>query len=172
MPVTGASFGPGCSFFSRRFETSREMETTSFPWPAVYPQLAPHHFYKTRGNRQAEPSPAEFPGCGSIRLRERLENHRLLILGDADARVADIEAQPDAAAGGIFLERHVHGHLAASGELDGVAHQIGHDLSQADRVADDIVRDFALHFEQKLQALRMRPQRERLNAPPPGSRAD
>ncbi len=69
-----------------------------------------------------------------IRLRERLEQFRRDLRRDADSGVADLEQHLVVGRGLPFL-RYRDAHPSAIGELDRVAHEIGQDLPQPDRIA-------------------------------------
>ena len=58
--------------------------------------LPPHLLDQLRGDRQAEPGAAVVARRRAIRLRERLEDQRLLFRRDADAGVRDREVQASA----------------------------------------------------------------------------
>ena len=101
---------------------------------ALDADLAAHELDEAPADGQAEAGAAVPPRGGGVGLRERLEQHVELLGRDADAGVAHREAQRRR---GLTLlhEPHRHRHLAALGELDGVADQVGEHLAQAPRVA-------------------------------------
>ena len=101
---------------------------------ALHADLAAHELDEAPADGQAQAGAAEAPRGGGVGLRERLEQHVELLGRDADAGVAHLEAQRRPVVP-LVHEPDGHRHLAALGELDGVADQVGEDLAQAPRVA-------------------------------------
>ncbi len=64
--------------------------------------------------------------------------------------------------GRLRLEPGADDDLAGLGELDGVAHQVEHDLAQAHRVADQRLGDVAVDLAGELEPLLVRAQGQRL----------
>src|SRR6185437_15137420 len=83
---------------------------------------------------ETEAGAAELARRGYIGLREGFEDGALLIGGDADAGIAHDEVERGLRLGLVF-EFDAERDLALSGELDGVAHEVGNDLAEAERVA-------------------------------------
>ena len=76
----------------------------------------------------------------------------LLLLGDADAGIADLDVEPHlvvATAGLLDMDIHV----ALFGELDGVAGEVGQHLLQTHGVAGEVVRHIGIHPQGELQLL-------------------
>ena len=98
-----------------------------------------HHLHERRGDGETQAGAAEPAGRRPVGLAEGFEDRLLLVLGDADAGVGDREVEHRAAVvPRVFADRHEH--VTRLGELDGVADQIGDDLLQPHRVADDAGR--------------------------------
>ena len=120
-----------------------------------------HHLHQRRGDGEPQAGAAEPAGRRPVGLPEGFEDRPLLVLGDADARIGDREVEHRAAVvAHVFADRHEH--VTRLGELDGVADQIGDDLRQTDRVADDAGRRVRRDVAQELQALGVRAHAERL----------
>ena len=84
-------------------------------------------------NGESEPGASEFPGRGRIGLREGIKEVFLCCFLDSDAGIADLEAQKDAACRFvIFFDRDAD--FALFRKFDGVAEQIGDDLTEPSRV--------------------------------------
>ncbi len=79
-------------------------------------------------NYQSEPRAAVAPGIRSIELFKCLEEFRLLVGRNADAGVSDAAMQLDfGACPGFHFD--ADDNLAAFRKLNGVVHQVDHDLS-------------------------------------------
>ena len=102
------------------------------------------------GNRQAQAGAAIFAPGGTIRLREGLEDHLLLFLGNADAGVPNGEVQRKSLAG-LLLDLDLQNHFAAVGELDGIAQQIHDHLPQPRGIAHDLGRNVGADVADQLQ---------------------
>ena len=76
----------------------------------------------------------------------------MLFQGNPNARVRDGEVERDPVRK-RFLHPDVDNHLAALGELDGVAHEVQQHLPQTTRVAEQHARDVGLHAAAELEAL-------------------
>ena len=59
---------------------------------------------------------------------------------------------------GPLLHQHVD--ITVLGKFDGVAHEVGHNLLQTQRVADDVIRHVVLNVQRQLQPLIMRGMRQ------------
>ncbi len=71
---------------------------------------------------------------------ECLEQAGLIALGDADPGIVDLNFDLYAGvAQRALFDQNIN--IAMFGKLDGIAHQVGDDLLQAQRVADNIVRN-------------------------------
>ena len=82
---------------------------------------------------------------------ERLKQTGLLLGAHADARVADLKAQPQSV---VATRRHFDGddNLADGGELDRVAGQIEQNLAESQRIADQAVGGLGSLRQQNFQA--------------------
>jgi hypothetical protein len=86
------------------------------------------------------------------RLLEGLEERRQLHGGHADAGVPHLEAQEHAVLGHLPLRDRQHD-LVDVGELDRVRAVVGEDLSEPQRVADQVSRDVRIDAEQERDPL-------------------
>lgn len=73
-------------------------------------------------------------------MRKRVENARLLLWWDADARILHLEAEPSRLPFTLFEAHSTDDDLATRSELDSVADKVQQDLAQAQRVARDAMR--------------------------------
>ena len=118
---------------------------------ALHPNPATHECDQPCRNSESQASPAE-PACHrGIRLRERLENHLLLLWGNAHARIHNREAEAYLAVVG-GLSAHAHHNLAGRRELDGVPENVDQHLTEAARIADDGFRNVRTHVRGELEA--------------------
>src|SRR5260221_13121141 len=145
----------------RDLEFSREMETAAAAGFTLEPDATADHSYQARRDRQPQSRSAEAARGGAIRLRERMEDDFVLILGNTDARVHDRELQLDR------LRRDgnptdTHADLAPFREFDGVADQIDQDLAKTLRIADKHAGNFLQRLAVKMQPLAARQNRQRL----------
>ena len=138
----------------RPFEPRREPERAALARHALHPDLAPHARHQLLGDGETETRASVAPRGGSVRLDEGLEEARLGLSGDADAGVADLEAQarplrprPCVGEGGA---QH---HLALLRELHRVAHEVAQHLAQAARVAPQEAGDVGVDETGQLQPL-------------------
>ena len=91
---------------------------------ADFPRLAAHELDQTLDDGQAQARAAEFPGHGTIGLREGREEDGLDFRRHADAGVSDLETQARTPFWQAVLESHADRNLARAGELDGIANQV------------------------------------------------
>src|SRR4030095_13691010 len=103
----------------------------------------------------AEPGAAGPPRALPLDLRERLEEPRPPLLRDADARVADLEAEEQRVADDVSDAR-AHHDLAPVGELERVADEVDQHLPQPARVAPHGHRGGRVDVTDQLEALRVR----------------
>ena len=101
------------------------------PGVALQPDASAHQVDQRRGDREPEARAAEPAGRRAVGLAERLEDRGLFLPRDADAGVGDADVQPGAPVTARVLANRDH-HVAALGELDGVADEVGEDLLQPD----------------------------------------
>src|SRR5476649_1606039 len=99
---------------------------------------AAHQLDQLAADRQSQTGAAVAPRGGGVGLLEFLEQARDRIGGDADAGVADAEADQVIALPARPLQPlDAQGDVAALGELEGVADQVDQHLAQPGRIADD-----------------------------------
>ena len=106
-----------------------EPEAAALAGFALHPHGPAQQGHQPAGNGQPQAGALEAPGGGSLDLGEGLENPLPVLGRNADAGVADFEAQ----VGDIVPMGHqvdLDHHLAAEGELHRVAHQVHEDLPQ------------------------------------------
>ena len=108
-----------------------------------------------RRDREAEAGAAMFARRGHVRLGERLEQFRRLLARHADAGVAHGELELHFLAG-AFEQIDVQADLAALGELDGVVDEVGQDLTEAKRVAEQLLGNRGSDMGQELEPLIVR----------------
>src|SRR5882672_4014565 len=93
---------------------------------ALEPDLPADHAYQMLGDREPQSRSSEASRRGAIRLRERMEDHFALVVGNTDTRVGHRESQLD-----LFqADRNLpdtDADLAAFREFDRVADQIHQD---------------------------------------------
>jgi hypothetical protein len=113
----------------------------------------PHLLHQLLGDDEPEPGAPIAAGDGGVCLVEGLEQLALLLFRDADAGIANQHPQAHLVAAGFpgLLDTHVH--VAALGELDGVAGEVGEHLLQAHGVAGEVVRHGGIHLEGEFELL-------------------
>ena len=111
------------SAFDADAEVRAEVEPASLPRYAVDAKFASHHANQVVTDGQAQAGAAEAAAGRGIGLRERLEEPLQLLRRDADAGVANLEAQPDRIG---IARQHLDAHddLTPFGELDRVIAQV------------------------------------------------
>src|SRR3546814_2695682 len=107
---------------------SSDLERGAAPGLGLHPDAPAHQFDDALGNRQAQAGAAIQAGGGGVGLAEGLEQPALRLLRDADAGVADLEAQL-VLGGGLAGPGHVDRDRAALGELHRVADQVAQHLA-------------------------------------------
>ena len=122
---------------------------------ALEADVAAHEFGQRLADGEPEPGAAETARGGGVGLLEALEQPGHLLPGQADARVAHLEAQQHLV-GILLLDAHHHADLAVLGELDGVVGVVDEDLAQAQRVAHQVLRHVGRQVEDQLQVLDLR----------------
>ena len=95
------------------------------------------------GNGQSEAGAAELAGGGGVHLLEFLKQQVLFVGGDADAGIRHAEAQADSLDRRIGLERfHPDLHLSCHRKFDGVADEVGEDLTKPTGVSIQVAGYF------------------------------
>ena len=141
-PVGAAGAGSRRADFRRRRGAQRHLqrEGRAFAGHAGAADPAAHQVGQPRADGQAQAGAAVAARHRRVAELERLEDLRHAIGLDADAGVADVDAQHRHGAAAVGDERP-QPHLAHRGELDGVAEQVVDDLRQPRAVAEQPVRD-------------------------------
>ncbi len=122
--------------------------------------ISPHLFHQFLGDHQPQACTSVAAGDTGIRLTERLEQTRLVALRNTNAGIADLNLNLHfIVTERPFLDQNID--IAALGELDGVTHQVGDDLLQTQRIANNIIRYVVLDIERQLQPFIMRGVREK-----------
>ncbi len=117
--------------------------------------IASHLFHQLLGDHQPQARSAVTTGNARIGLAESLEQTRLIALRNTNAGIPDLHFNLDfVITERPFFDQNVD--VAALGELNRVAHQIGNDLLQAQRVANDVIRHIIFNIERQFQTLIMR----------------
>src|SRR5262245_60448233 len=88
------------------------------------------------GQGKPESGATKTPSHAAVSLYERLKEAILLLLGNADAGVADGHDEAQAAIG-KSIDRDIDRDAATVGKLDRVGDQVNQDLTQACRVAQE-----------------------------------
>ena len=124
---------PGCDTQGRG-----ERERGADARRALEDQVAAHQPRQPPADRQAQAGAPVLARRRAVGLRERAEQPALLLRGDADTRIphADRSGATPASAPAAVRRLDPHHHLAALGELERIAHQVGEHLPHAEGVAD------------------------------------
>src|SRR5690349_19656316 len=96
---------------------------------ALHPDASAHELDKAFHDRQSQPRAAVFPRRGMVRLRERLEDHVALLLGNTDAGVGDGKLER-ARIARLRIAPHPHHDLTLGRELHRVTYQVDQHLPQ------------------------------------------
>ena len=112
-------------------------------------------------DREPETGAAVLAAGGPVRLLEGLEDDLLLVLGDADAGVLDVEADHRAGReqrrgleeGAVLHHLDPHRDASLLGELEGVGEEVLQDLLQALRVGANVRGDLRLDLDREIQPL-------------------
>src|SRR5205814_4727579 len=110
-----------------------------------------HDAYQPLDDGKAEAAALPFGIPARVGLNKRVEQRLEPVGGDADAGILDIN---DEGAGGGFLLRlpgNASEHVAALGELDGIAQQVDQDLAHADTIEQQGMRQIGRKFEFELK---------------------
>ncbi len=121
-------------------EPDREEERGPDAGLALEPDAAAHQLDQPAADRQPEAGAAVLARGGHVGLRERLEQLRRLLRRHADARVAHRELELHLLAGPLE-QLDVEPDLAALGELHGVVDEVGQDLAEPQRIAEQMLGD-------------------------------
>ena len=144
----------------RQAQRQVERERAAVPLRAVHVQRASHEAHEPRRDREAEAGAAEQACGGPVGLREGLEDGLLPRGRDADAGVTHREVQARLALR-IVGQVHEQLHRSGLGELDRVAEQVDEHLPQASRVAEDRGGQARGLVPYEIEALLVRPDRQR-----------
>ena len=120
--------------------------------------LALHRLDQSRDNGKPEPDAAIAARIGSADLRERIEQVRLGVFGNARTRVAHDQRDTLAVRTGARLDQH----RARLRELDGVARQVEEDLPQPAGIANHVRREIGMHHARNVEPRRVRARRQQL----------
>lgn len=135
-------------------QVQADPEFRTFARRAVDADFAAHLLDQALGNHQAQPRAAGLARQRVVGLAEGLEQRAHVLAGQADTGVLHADAQLHAVL--LFVLDHCPGHDGAlAGELDRVADQVGEDLLQAQRVADQRQRRVAVHQAHQFQLFGM-----------------
>ena len=118
-----------------KLKAAGEVKGAAFAFSALHFQLSAHFVDDAAGDGEAEAGSSKAPGGRAVGLAEGLEDARLLVFRDADAGVRDGELQGDRLGRSVNCIHRDH-HLAAFGELDGIADEIDDDLPKYPGSAD------------------------------------
>ena len=132
----------GGAHFRRRRDPERHLqrERGALAGHAGAADPAAHEIGEPRADGEAQAGAAVAARHRRVTQLERLEDLGHAVGLDADAGVADVDAQHRHGAAAVGDER-AQPHLADRGELDGVAEQVVHDLRQPRPIAEQPVRD-------------------------------
>lgn len=137
-------------------EACRKSECASLSQLTLHRYLSAHEIHQPADDRQPQAGSAIEPGRRLIGLFKSLEHAGELVRGNADTGIRDAETQA-CFIGGQRVERNLHHDFALFGELYRIADQVDNDLPQAQRVSNDVTRNFGRHVTGQLQALFVRP---------------
>ena len=149
--------------FGRRLvdlQVDREMEGAALAELALQPDFAAHQIDQAARDRQAEAGAAIFAGGRAVFLGKGIKYQLLLFRGNADAGVAHRKMHRGSIAMAGAL-RDAQRDFAIFGELDGVADQVGQDLTDAAGVAQRMGRHFRQDFADQFDVFLVGAQRHR-----------
>ena len=134
-----------------------EVEMAAFPHLAFDLDAPTHELHQATGDGQTQPGATVMTGRRGVGLAEGVEDVGEVLGGNTDAAVAHPKAQGHRAwrAGG---DGDVHHHLAALGELDGIARQIEQYLAQAQGIAHQAPGHLLRDVTDELKAALMGPE--------------
>ena len=145
--------------------TRGEGERAAASTPAFQANGAAHHRGDGCGNGETESGSAVFSRNRAVLLRERLEDHGLLLFRNADTGIADGERNHALVRcrSRIAGDGDVHRDLARLGELHRVSDQVQDHLPQAQRIGHDRVGDVRRRPIRELEPFLVPPHRQHLN---------
>ena len=113
------------------------MELRALTFTAADADCAAHQLHQLARDGGAQARTTKAARGGRISLCKRVKNTFELVLRNANARVLDGQVQA------ALLIVHAQLHMAAFGELDGIAHQIDENLLNTQRIPAQIARPTA-----------------------------
>src|SRR5262249_17522843 len=129
----------------------REPENRPLSDRAAYVDLAAHHLNQSFADGETQTGSAIFTRGRFMFLRKFSEYVGQFFRCDADTGIFDFQMQLSLPF--FLLAGYTDNKLALFRELYGIAHQIGDDLPQTQRIADYIKRQIGINFHQKRQPL-------------------
>ncbi len=112
--------------------------------------MSTHHADQLLHNGESKSGAAVFSRHRSVRLREGVENLFLSLQRDADARIGYLNADPSRT---TFVRSHEDRHSSRLCEFEGIADQVGQNLTEPVRIAIDRVRRFRPNGHADCQSL-------------------
>mmetsp|Transcript_70462 Transcript_70462/g.166102 ORF Transcript_70462/g.166102 Transcript_70462/m.166102 type:complete len:643 (+) Transcript_70462:166-2094(+) len=129
-----------------------EVEAAALADAAGHAQLTAHQRHQLAADRQTQAGAAIAPRGRLLGLAEAGKDVLELVVGDADAGVADLEA--DACQGAVLAQQCQGQHdLAVLGELQRIAGQVQQHLAQSRGISDQRRRQPGVQREQHLDVL-------------------
>src|SRR5882757_972506 len=129
-------------------EPRSEMKCAAGAVPALDPDIAAHQFDKSLGNRETQPRPAVLPSGGAVGLAERLKHTGRLFRRHADSRVPYGKLQIHSVRS-LFRQGHGHTNLSTFGEFHRIVDKIYQDLTEPQRVTNEIWRQIMLRSDEE-----------------------
>ena len=123
----GARVGAALGQLGCAGQRQLEPEGAAFALAAFHANVAAHQLHQALANDQAQPGATKAAADAGIGLREGGKQLGQRLRGHANARVADLKAQPGAVRIGV-QQVYAQSDLALGGEFDGVTDQIGQHL--------------------------------------------
>ncbi len=131
---------PSCTRRRSHADPHREVERRPGAGLAFEPDAASHQVDQAAADGQAKTGAAMLSRRGHVGLRERLKQLRRLLGRHADPGIAHGALELHLLAGPLD-QLDVEPNLAALGELHGVVDEVGQDLPQTQRIAEQMFRD-------------------------------
>src|SRR5579872_5079562 len=126
------------------------MKLAPLPHLAFHPHRSAHQLHQFRGNGEPQSGSSVLARGRAVDLLECLEDRLLLLLWNANAGIRDEKMQSEVRLT-LYLPFNVQHHFAFVGELDGVADKVDDYLSEANRVAEDPIRQVGLNVTGQFQ---------------------